>query len=181
MEVKVTEVAWLARFHAGDRDVMEAVYRDHFVRVRAVAARVLSEVDAETVAHEVFERLLSDERSRRSFEGGNLGAWIAQVAHNRSLDVLRRRRRELSEHESPEEDVDPARLEDELEAKRLVDRFLRERLPGKYRSLFDARFLRQLSQREAAQELGIERSTLAYQEKQVRTLLTAFLLGEGES
>lgn len=181
MEAKVTDVAWLARFHAGDRDVMEAVYRDHFARVRATSARILSEVDAETVAHEVFERLLSDERSRRGFEGGSLGAWIAQVAYNRSLDVLRRRRREVCEDESPADEVDPARLEDELEAKRLVERFVRERLPEKYERLFDARFLRQLSQREAAQELGIERSTLAYQETQVRALLTAFLLGEGES
>lgn len=58
----------------------------------------------------------------------------------------------------------------------LVERFQREVLPPKYRALFDARFLRQLPQREAARELGIERSTLAYQEQRVRELLESFFL-----
>jgi RNA polymerase sigma-70 factor (ECF subfamily) len=57
-----------------------------------------------------------------------------------------------------------------------VERFCREHLPAKWAKVFDARFLRQLPQREAARELGIQRSTLAYQEQQVRELLTAFLL-----
>ena len=51
-----------------------------------------------------------------------------------------------------------------------------EILPEKYAPLFQVRFLEQLPQREAADKLGMSRSTLAYQEARVRELLTTFLL-----
>ena len=174
--------AWLGRFHAGERAELEHCYRDHFARALAAATRILPGVDAETVTHEVFYRLLSDEKARRGFGGGDLGAWIAKVTTNAAIDHHRRRRREVGEEpdgHTPE--VDAARMEDELDAKILVDRFRRERLPPKWNGVFEARFLRQLPQREAALELGIQRSTLAYQEQQVRALLSDFLLASEET
>ena len=44
-------------------------------------------------------------------------------------------------------------------------------------SVFEARFVRQLTQREAASTLGISRTTLAYQEHRIRKLLRKHLLG----
>ena len=173
---------WLDRFHAGERAVLEQCYRDHFAKALAAATRILSGIDAETVTHEVFYRLLSDERTRRGFGGGNLGAWIAKVAANAAIDHHRRRRREVGEEAKDHTpDVDAARMEDELDAKILVDRFCRERLPPKWNGVFEVRFLRQLPQREAALELGIQRSTLAYQEQQIRALLSDFLLASEET
>jgi RNA polymerase sigma-70 factor, ECF subfamily len=169
---------WVERFHAGERALLEECYREHVSAVLAAATRLLSRVDAETVTHEVFCRLLSHEGTRRSFEGGNVRAWLSKMATNAAIDVLRRRKREVAEDVEDAAEPDPSRFDEEVEAKLLVDRFRAERLPGKYRRLFEARFLRQLSQREAAEELGIERSTLAYQEQQVRALLSDFLLGE---
>jgi hypothetical protein len=61
-------------------------------------------------------------------------------------------------------------------AQAVIGRFRREVLPEKWRSVFEARFIRQLSQREAATEIGITRTTLAYQEMRVRSLLERFLL-----
>lgn len=165
---------WLARFHAGDRATLEACYRDAFPRVAAAAGRVLGTVDAETVTHEVFYKMLSDADFRAGFRGGNVTAWLAQVASNAAIDAVRRRRREVDEPET--EDVDPARFDEEVEAKMLIERFVAERLPEKWRALFDARFIRQLPQREAAEELGMQRSTLAYQEDRIRELLESFLL-----
>jgi RNA polymerase sigma-70 factor (ECF subfamily) len=173
--------AWLGRFHAGERAVLEQCYRDHFAKALTAATRILSGIDAETVTHEVFYRLLSDERTRRGFGGGNLGAWIAKVTANAAIDHHRRRRREVGEEpEGHTPDVEASRMEDELDAKLLVDRFCRERLPPKWNSVFEIRFLRQLPQREAALELGMQRSTLAYQEQQIRTLLSDFLLASEE-
>ena len=169
--------AWLARFHTGERAILEQCYRDHFAKVLAAAARILAGVDAETVAQEVFFRLLSDEKTRQAFGGGNLGAWVAKVAANAAIDHHRRHRREVGQEPVDEaSDLDTGRLEDELDAKLLVERFRRERLPPKWSGVFEVRFLRQLPQREAALELGMQRSTLAYQESQIRALLSDFLL-----
>jgi len=173
----LTDSHWLARFQAGDRAVMEAVYREHFRGTLAAARRVLEGADAETVTHEVFYRLLTDGGVRASFTGGNLGGWIAQIAAHAAIDAYRRKRREVDEtNGATEQDVDPARFEEELEAKLLIERFEQECLPAKWKPVFDARFLRQLPQREAALQLGMQRSTLAYQEERIRALLSTFLL-----
>ncbi|MDP9034592.1 MAG: sigma-70 family RNA polymerase sigma factor [Myxococcota bacterium] len=172
---------WLGAFHAGDRKAIERSYREHYRTVAATVGRLLSEADAETVTHEVFYRLLSNRALRENFEGGNFVAWLTRVARNSAIDHRRRYARERSHSDedtaSPRND-EPAtrRLDDELEAKRLIERFCRECLPVVFRGVFDARFLRHLSQRAAAAELGMRRTTLAYQEGRVRALLVKFLL-----
>lgn len=177
------EARWLERFQSGERTVIEQCYREHVGRVLAAAGRVLGSVDAETVTHELFYRLLSDADLRKSFRGGNVGAWLAQVASNAAIDNLRRRKREVPSAPSAQgvPAVDGARFDEEVEAKILVDRFCREKLPSKWRAVFEARFLRQLPQREAARELGMRRTTLVYQEQRVRELLEQFLLGSEAS
>ncbi len=170
---------WLEAFHRGDRDVLESSYRRHVSAVVDEAAKLLRSADAETVAHEVFYRLLTEARMRASFDGSNLGAWLRVVARRAAIDLLRKRR-----HEEPPVDdealagvpPDPTRDDEERDAKRLIERFRAEVLPEKYRRLFEVRFLEQLAQREAAEKLGISRSTLAYQDERVRELLKAFLL-----
>jgi RNA polymerase sigma-70 factor (ECF subfamily) len=67
-------------------------------------------------------------------------------------------------------------MDDEVDARMLVERFRKESLPEKYLPVFEARFIRQLPQREAAASLSMQRSTLAYQEERIRTLLRDFLL-----
>jgi RNA polymerase sigma-70 factor (ECF subfamily) len=176
--------AWLSRFHEGDRAILTECYRECFARVAEAAGQVLASVDAETVTHEVFYRMLSDADFRAGFRGGSLPAWLAQVARNAAIDVHRRRRREAPESAidslGDAAEVDPARFDEEVEAKMLVERFRRERLPEKWAAVFEARFIRQLPQRDAARELGMQRTTLVYQEQRIRELLEDFLVG-GES
>ncbi len=174
---------WLADFHAGHRPVLEQVYRDHYATVHRAVGRVLSGADQETVIHETFYRLLSRAELRRNFQGGSLKAWLATVAHHLALEYARRQQRERGaleearEREAPEEPV--AEVEGPSEARLLIERFQRECLPAKWHAVFEARFLRQLSQRDAARELGMHRTTLAYQELRIRALLRRFLLREG--
>jgi RNA polymerase sigma-70 factor (ECF subfamily) len=187
--VRITEVGgdetdlpldWLDRFHAGERDTLELIYRRHFHTVEGAVGGVLGGADRETAIHEVFLRLLNEASFRQSFRGGDLGAWLTVVGRNHSIDYARRRNRES-----------PAGIEvgawrssgDELargaEARLLIERFTREILTNaQWRLVFEARFLRHLSQNEAARELGMRRSTLAYQELRVRQLLRTFLLEE---
>jgi RNA polymerase sigma-70 factor (ECF subfamily) len=168
---------WLARFHAGDRAVMEEIYRDHFDAVHQAAGRFLDGANRETVVHEVFLRLLSNAEMRRSFDGGSIGGWLRTVTRNQAIDFRRRLSREVGEPDGLVEQAAPQPITERVEAKMLIDRFRREVLPAKWAGVFEARFLGELDQREAARSLGISRTTLAYQELRIRSLLRAFLLG----
>lgn len=173
--------AWLERFHAGDRSVLAAVYRDHYPTVAAAVGGVLSGADREGVIHDVFLRLVESEQLRRNFTGGSVSAWLRQVAKNRAIDRYRARRRheELDRRAVEQDPAPPAPSPSEqVEAAlidRLVQRFTDEVLPAKWRPVFEARFVQQLSQREAAQSLGMHRTTLAYQEARVRAALKRFI------
>lgn len=170
---------WLDDFHAGSRAAMTGLYMDHFSTVRRAVGRVLRGADGETVVHEVFCRLIADAALRASFRGGSLRAWISTVAHHHALDYRRRRHREQPGGDAADlgsEVEDVASSEGSLEARLLVDRFRRESLPEKWRPVFEARFIEQLNQSEAARALGIHRTTLAYQEFRVRQLLRKFFL-----
>jgi RNA polymerase sigma-70 factor (ECF subfamily) len=165
----------LGRFHQGDRAILEQIYRERFETVER-AVEMLEAGDRETVIHEVFFRLLTREPLRASFRGGDLGAWLAVVSRNHAIDHLRRRNREVPlEAALPPGGADTG-AEAGAEARVLVERFRKEVLPPKWLGVFEARFLRQLSQKEAAATLGLRRTTLAYQEARVRRLLRRFLL-----
>jgi RNA polymerase sigma-70 factor (ECF subfamily) len=168
----------LAAFHEGDKATLATCYRTHYARVFATVARLLPPVDAETVVHEVFYRLLADRAMRESFHGKNLGAWLSSVARNLAIDFARRRRWETDELGEALTAPQDHQLDDELEAKRLVERFRREVLPAEYAPVFEARFIKQLPQREAATSLSMPRTTLVYQEQKIRVLLQRFLLGK---
>jgi RNA polymerase sigma-70 factor (ECF subfamily) len=166
---------WLRDFHEGQRGAMEQCYREHFEAVSGAVGRVLQGADQETVLHEVFLRLMTDEALRRNFSGGSLRSWLATVARNQAIDYRRRRNREQPLSEAPEVVDAGDRFAEAAEARLLIERFRKEALPAKWAAVFEARFIAQLDQREAARQVGISRTTLAYQESRVRALLTRFL------
>lgn len=168
---------WLASFHAGERRTLEGFYREHYGTVDRAVGQILAGADRETVVHEVFFRVLSDPDLRQGFSGGSPSAWIRTVAKNHAIDFRRRANREI-----PEEDAG-RRTEGEqppgdgaAEARLLIERFRSEILPPKWGPVFEACFVRQMTQRDAARELGLSRTTLLYQQHRVRALLRDFLL-----
>lgn len=166
----------LQEFHAGSPVALDRCYRDHFDDVHRAVGRVLGGVDQENVVHHVFYRLVADAHLRESFHGGNLAAWLSTVSRNAALDYRRQNVRSearTAEAVDVEALASPAQT---VDARLVLERFLRDALPEKWKPVFEARFLRELSQREAALELGIERTTLAYQEQQIRAALRAFVL-----
>jgi len=170
--------AWLAAFHRGDRAAMERCYRDHFETVEAAIGGILGSADRETVIHELFTRLVGGAELRRSFQGGSLGAWLATIGRNRAIDYRRRHGRETElDDERPAEPA-TIRWQEAADARLLIERFRRQRLPAEWASVFEACFVQQLSQREAARALGIRRTTLAYRELRIRRQLRKFLLDE---
>lgn len=176
--------AWLRAFHAGERGCLERCYRQQLEMVdRAVATIVTTGADRETLVHEVFFRLLNEERLRRQFRGGSLTAWLRVVARNQAIDYARRRQLELriADDAGPAgEPVPIHELEHQMDVRLTLERFRDQTLPAKWRRVFDARFVHQHDQPAAARALGMRRTTLAYQEYRIRRLLRRYML-RGES
>lgn len=179
---KLADADWLYRFHDGDRSVLDACYRDHIRMVVSRISRVLQGADTETVAHEVFLRLLSSEALRRSFRAspreGAFAAWLRTLARNQAIDFKRRQRRELPLDEARDSLVEHGQdggIDSEAEARQVLERFRNEVLPAKWSAVFDVCFVERLDQRTAAQRLSTSRTTLCYQRSQVRDLLSKFL------
>lgn len=81
----------LSAIRSGNTDAMAMLYDRYSSIVYAVALRVLSDTAAaEDVMQEVFMRLW---RSPETFDSsrGSLGPWLAVIARNRAIDVLRKR------------------------------------------------------------------------------------------
>jgi RNA polymerase sigma-70 factor (ECF subfamily) len=172
--------AWLEQFYAGSRAVHERLYRLHFERVARAIGTVLDGADKETAIHEVFYRLLSSEPVRRGYQGGSFGAWISAVARNHAIDQLRRNKLEEpvgSAGELPESGQQSV-FDERVNAQLMVQKFCDQCLPPQWARVFQARFIEQLEQAEAARKLGIRRTTLIYQEYRVRQLLERFFLAE---
>ena len=90
--VALEDQALLARVADGDSRALDALY-DRYARVvYGVALRILGEAEpAEDVVQETFWRVW---RRARTFESGRgkVAAWIFGIAHNLSVDELRRQR-----------------------------------------------------------------------------------------
>jgi len=170
----------LQRFHSGDRKTLTQCYEDHFEDVYRAVGTVLQGADRETVVHEVFLALLDNADLRQNFQGGSLGAWLRTVARNRAIDHHRRfieRERPLPSHEACEANGDSfgeASVGNQLDAKRFLER-IRTAIPDKWLAVFEARFIKQLSQQDAAISLNTHRTTLAYQELQIRRIVRRVL------
>jgi RNA polymerase sigma-70 factor (ECF subfamily) len=171
---------WLDSFHRGERECLETCYREHFDVVDQIVGRFLERSDRETVVHEIFYRLLADEHLRRAFQGGSFAAWLRTVSRNQAIDYARRRGLEIPAGDDlpylGAGNTPPAHLAHQVEARLVLQTFRNEVLPLKWRRVFDARFLEQRDQPDAARSLGMSRTTLAYQEYRIRKLIRRFVL-----
>jgi RNA polymerase sigma-70 factor, ECF subfamily len=88
------DVALISAIRSGDQSAMAELYDRYSGIVYAVALRVLGDTGtAEDVLQEVFMRLW---RNPGLFDAsrGNLAPWLAVIARNRAIDMLRQRRPE---------------------------------------------------------------------------------------
>jgi RNA polymerase sigma-70 factor, ECF subfamily len=179
-EIPDARASWLALFHAGDRAVLDDVYRAHVDAVHRSAGGVLGGADLETVVHEVFFKVMTNADLRKGFHGGDLAAWLVVIARHHAIDYVRRRSREqpagldvVGATDAPQTAV-----ASRAEAALLIQKFCAEVLPSKWRAVFEARFVQHLTQTEAAAALRVNRTTLVYHELRIRRLLHTFLLEE---
>src|SRR5439155_14625186 len=114
------DAALIACIRAGDQSAMADLYDRYSGVVYGVALRVLANTTAaEDVVQEVFLQLWRNPQAFNA-DRGRLAPWLAVIARNRAIDLLRKR--------PTEEDIDElpistgVNLEDEASQKLAVDK-----------------------------------------------------------
>lgn len=128
----------------------EAVYREHVGPLYGyVYARTGNRADAEDITSTTFMRALP--RLRTDVSGGELRAYLRATARTVIADMWRDRHGAVVEEFDAE--MIPNRVAGEGEPRDVG--WLLERLPPKYRTVLELRFLRGYSIRETAEAMGV--------------------------
>lgn len=151
---QMDETALIARIRAGDDGAMGDLYDHYSGVVYGVALRVLGNtMAAEDVVQEVFLQLW---RSPQAFqvERGRLAPWLAVIARNRAIDLLRKRQPEDDIQELPI--ASSLDLEGEAARKIAVDkvRGVLAQLPPEQRKALEMAYFEGLTQTEIAAKTG---------------------------
>jgi RNA polymerase sigma-70 factor (ECF subfamily) len=148
------ERALIARIRAGDESTMSDLYDRYSGIAYGVALRVLGNTAAaEDVLQEVFLQLW---RNPQAFDAdrGKLAPWLAVIARNRAIDLLRKR--------PMEEDIDElpistgVNLEDEASERIAIDkvRGVLAQLPADQRKALEMAYFEGMTHTEIAGKTG---------------------------
>lgn len=153
-ESNVEDSDLLAQLQKGDQAAMATLYDRYSKLVYSVALRVMRDPPAaEDVLQEIFMQVW---RSPDSFVAtkGSLGGWLAVVARNRSIDVLRRRRPSDSVDDLPL--ASPFNLADEAERNYMMERARTaiDALPHEQRKTLEMAFFDGMTHSEIAESTG---------------------------
>jgi RNA polymerase sigma-70 factor (ECF subfamily) len=148
------DAALVTRLCGGDQNAMADLYERYSGIVYGVALRVLGDTTAaEDVLQEIFLQLWRRPQAYNADRGG-LAPWLAVIARNRAIDVLRKR--------PPEEDLNelPVAVGIDLEdvaAQRLAVEKVRRaiaQLPQEQRNALEMAFFEGLTHSEIANKTG---------------------------
>lgn len=150
-----TDEALVERAGKGEHEAFAELVRRHERWARTFCGRMLRDTDdAEDVAQEAFLRLWQNAprwKAQASFR-----AWFATVLTRLCIDLLRRKKPEALAEEFDPPDLSPSvreRLEREGAAARMAT--LIGMLPGRQRLAIVLFYHEELSQREAAEAMGL--------------------------
>ena len=148
----------MARVRMRDAAAFETLYDAYHRLVYGIAFRVVGDTSAaEDVTQAVFLKLWS---APERFDSGNFGGWIARVARNQAVDVVRRKSHsetELSEA-MPDSDLLEEKVFSEIDAER-VRRALAQ-LPPEQREPIELGFFGGITHAEIASRTGIPLGTI---------------------
>jgi RNA polymerase sigma-70 factor (ECF subfamily) len=165
-----TDLALVSGIRSGSETAMAELYDRYSPVVYAVALRVLGDTAAaEDILQDVFVQLW---RNPAAFDAGrgNLGAWLAVISRNRSIDALRRRRPQddiadtvVSSHPDLAADADRARAMEKV-------RGVLGGMPAAQRSALEMAYFEGLTHSEIATKTGEPLGTI---KTRIRTGLLA--------
>jgi RNA polymerase sigma-70 factor (ECF subfamily) len=148
----------MARVRTRDAAAFEALYDTHHRLVYGIAIRILGDAGAaEDVTQAVFLKIWT---APDRFESGNFAGWIARVARNQALDVLRRKSNsetELSEA-MPNSDLLEEQVFSDIDAARVRDAL--SQLPAEQREPIELGFFNGITHAEIARQTGIPLGTI---------------------
>jgi len=158
----------------GGVDPLAAAVAQHADMVYATCRRVLgNDTDAADVAQETFFQLLRNYRRIR----GSVGAWLHQVATNRSIDLVRRDTSRRRREEAYAAQVEPGE-ETWRGIEPLVDAAL-EALPAAERDLLVRHYLQRQSMGEIGRNYGVSQPTISRRINAALESLRDRLRGQG--
>lgn len=144
----------LERVCARDQKAMAEIFDAYSGMAYSIALRILKDpAQAEDVIQEVFFQIWQNPKSF-SAERGSIGAWLAVVVRNRSIDAIRRRK--------PTESIDEAVLPEtvslasEVERRAVMQRVrgALDKLPAEQRESVELAFLEGMTHSEIAERKG---------------------------
>ncbi len=149
----------MERVRARDADAFESLYDRYHALVYGLALRVLADPSAaEDVTQNVFLKIWT---APDAFRSGNLEGWLARVARNRAIDVLRskklRSESELSESIPADSTLEQTAME-RLDGERA--RAAMGRLPDEQRSLLELGFFGDMTHDAIARQTGLPLGTV---------------------
>lgn len=154
------DAALMARVRFRDQQALTELYERHGRMIYAIAMKFLRDAGkAEDLTHDVF-LVIWEQPERYRPEVGAFAPWFYRVARNRSIDVIRRGRREsqpgdqnLFEMMLPDGDPDPSEQADvRIESQRA--RWALSQLPQNQRVVIELAYFAGMTQREMALHLG---------------------------
>jgi len=188
--------ALLQRFRRGEQQALETVYWAYVDRIERVAkygfrlAQKGLHIDGVAadeigdVVQETFARAFA-ERARLAYDGlRDYGPFLSTIARNLLADRARRRGRELPLDLGGEWDEAPPPAEEPAWASEALTKAVQSYLASaspELRAVHHERYVRSVSQEEAARVLGVSRQQLRTLEKRLRDGLADFLAGAGLS
>jgi RNA polymerase sigma-70 factor (ECF subfamily) len=149
----------MERVRARDADAFESLYDRYHALVYGLALRVLADPSsAEDVTQNVFLKIWT---APDAFRSGNLEGWLARVARNRAIDVLRskklRSESELSESIPADSTLEQTAME-RLDGEHA--RAAMGRLPDEQRSLLELGFFGGMTHDAIARQTGLPLGTV---------------------
>lgn len=150
-----TDEEWLHRARSGDRAASKSLVERHLPSILRYARRMLGNAhEAEDVAQETFLRLWQsiEEVEART----TLRTWLFRVAHNLSIDRLRKKRETSMPEDRDFTNDEPSASQRMAQAERAlrVERAVAQ-LPERQRAAISLVFQEGLRQADAAQILGV--------------------------
>ena len=180
----LTDLELLAQIGEQDREALASLYDRYGRRVFALAVRILNDpVGSEEVTQDVFMSVWRRGASYTS-KKGKFTTWLFSIAHNRTIDELRKRRRDRSRENDDIEDhydlkssdispADAAVASSEFEKVKAA----MEKLPEEQKSVVELSYFKGLTQTEIAtktgQPLGTVKTRMRLALKKLRVALSA--------